>query len=85
MRIDKYIPVSQDVVIVSQAEEVRAAFALLEAAKARIDELRTETEDRPRECPDDLTKDWRYLAGQIAGLKWILGLPGRSRDFIKKL
>ena len=43
----------------------------------RLEARRKEIEDKPRECPEDARKDWRYIEGAIGELRWLLELPGR--------
>ena len=85
MRLDKYITRSEDIPLCSQAEEIRVVQIIFEAAERRVKELRFDNEEKPKECPEDLTKDFRGVSGEIRGLNWVLGLPERSREFINKI
>lgn len=84
-RLDRIITDSQDMIVCSQCEQVRAAEILLRAAEKKRDMLREEIETNPRHSPDELEKDVDFLLGMIKGLNWVLGLPERSREFINKL
>jgi hypothetical protein len=69
----------------SESEQVKAIQVLMAAIINRRDELRIQLEEKPMECPDDLSRDFRGVSGEIRGLNWVLGLPARSRDFINKI
>ena len=85
MKLDKYLPRSEDIVLLSQAEKVRVVEILMAAVEKRRDELRDYNEQTPKECPEDLREDYRHVSGEISGLNWVLGLPERSREFIDKI
>lgn len=79
--VKKYLPTNESLVLVSQARQVGAAKALLEATEIKREELRKVNEETPKESPNDLTEDYRYIAGFIACLNWITRLPERSMEF----
>ena len=85
MKIDKYIERSEDIVLLSESEQVKAVQVLLGACEKKRDLLREITEVKPKFCPEDLTEDLVYLEGMIGGINWVLGLPARSREFINKI
>lgn len=78
---DNDIQASQRAVLASQARTIPAANALLFATKKRRDELRKKNEDNPKECPEDLKEDYRYIAGEISALNWILELPKDAQEY----
>lgn len=83
--VRKYLDTSEKIVLVSQAKMVGASIAILDGAEKKRDELREVNEAHPKECPEDLTEDYRYIAGMIAGLNWILRLPERSMELRENL
>jgi len=85
MKLSKYITKSEDILLASQAEQVRAVQVLMEAVRLRRDELRVLNEEHPKRSPEDLTEDIVGISGEIRGLNWVLMLPQRSKDFIDKL
>lgn len=85
MNPKKYLPTSQAFIEVAGAEAVGASNALLEAVNIKREELRDKNENHPKESPEDLTGDYRFIAGMISMANWILGLPERSREYRNKL
>lgn len=85
MNIEKYIPRSEDVVLLSQADQVRTAQVLLEAAYKKRDELRLKNENSPKHCPERLTDDMTYVAGMIGGLNWVLNLIPNCNKYINQI
>ena len=85
MRLEKYIERSEDIVLLSEAEQVKVIQVLMDAITKRRTELRTLNEEKPMECPEDLSRDFRGISGEIRALNWVLGLPARSREFINKI
>lgn len=85
MKLETYIPQSQDITIVAGCRSIRAGGALLEAIEFKRDELRKKNENSPRECPEDLKEDYRYLAGMVGMANWVLKLPDECRAYIDKL
>ena len=85
MPLDQYVKASSDIVLLSQAEEVKLVQVIMDVVKSRREELRHEIEEKPKECPEDLRKDFRGISGEIRGLNWILELPQRARQLIKKI
>lgn len=85
MNPKKYLPTNEAFNLVRSAESVPISKALLDAVEIKRDELRNENEENPRKSSQDLTEDYIYIAGMIAMSNWILRLPQRSREFIKKL
>jgi hypothetical protein len=85
MNPKKYLVTSEQVVLASQADQIGAAKAVLDAVRIYRDELREMNESSPKESPEDLKEDYRYIAGSIAALNWVLRLPQRSMEFRNKL
>lgn len=85
IKLDNYFPDGQDIVLVSQAEQVASVQSLFKGVEAKRDEVRNICETKPKRCPEDLTQDLVYLLGFTAGLNWVLRLPGRSREFLEKI
>jgi len=83
--IDVYATKSSEITILSQSEEVEAVKIIMNVARKRREELRREIEEKPRECPEDLTKDFRGISGEIRGLNWILELPQKAREVIDRI
>lgn len=67
------------------AREIRSARAILHAVEFLRDEKRIENETKPKESPEDLTRDFRYIAGMIAAYNSILSLPEEAGRYIKSL
>jgi len=67
------------------AHDVRSARALLKAVESERDAKRRINETHPRICDENITEDWRYIAGQIAAFNLVLSLPQKAREFIEKL
>ena len=85
MKIDKYIERSEDIVLLSESGSVRAIQVLLSACEKKRDALREIIETNPKHSPEELQEDLVFLLGMIKGINWVIGLPARSRDFIKKI
>ena len=84
-RIEKYLDKSEEIVLLSQAEEVAAIRVLLKAIESKRNQVRETLETKPKHSPDDLEDDLVFLLGMVKGLNWALGLPARSRDYINNL
>ena len=85
MRIEKYADKSEDIVLLSESESIRAVQVLLATATNKRDALRKIIETKPKHSPEELEEDLVFILGMIKGINWILGLPARSRDYINKL
>ena len=85
MRINKYLDKSEEIVLLSQSEEIEAVRVLLKAVKAKRDKVRENYETNPKHCPENLEEDLVFQLGMVKGLNCALGLPERSRDYIKNL
>ena len=84
-RISKYLEKSEEIILLSQSEEVEAVRVLLKATENKRDAIRETLETQPKHCPDDLEDDLVFLLGMVKGLNWVLGLPARSRNYINNL
>ena len=84
-RIDKYLDKSEDIILLSQSGEVEAIRVLLKATENKRDKVREILETKPKHSPENLEEDLVFLLGMAKGLNWVLGLPARSREFIKNL
>lgn len=85
MKLDRYVHRSEDIILLSQSDEIKVVQVLMDAISERREELRKKNEEHQRFCPEDLTEDTVGISGEIRGLNWVLGLPQRSRDFIKNI
>jgi hypothetical protein len=85
MNPEKYIKSDEDFIDVSEAGTIRAARALLKACEIKRDELRHVNENKPKDSPDDFTKDFRFVAGGIHICNWLLGLPEETRKYRERL
>jgi len=81
-RINKYLDKSEEIILLSQSEEVEAVRVLLKAVKSKRDKVRQLYETKPKHSPEDLEEDLVFLLGMVKGLNWVLGLPARSRNYI---
>jgi len=85
MIIKKYLDKSEDIVLLSQSQEIEAVRVLLKAVENKRNEIRNILETKPKHSQEELEEDLVFLLGMIKGLNWALGLPERSRAFIKNL
>lgn len=83
MRSHPYIKTSNDMVELSHAKSIGAGRAILNTVAAKRDAVREENENRPQ-ISDDIKKDYRFKAGMVAALNWVLGLPDEARTFIER-
>jgi hypothetical protein len=58
---------------------------LLDIVKRRVDREREAIETNPRFDRENPANDLVYRLGMIAGLKWVLGVPGECSEFLKKV
>jgi len=70
---------------VAGAGEIKSARAILHAVEYLRNERRATNETRPMESPEDLTKDYRYIAGMIAAFNQVLSLPDEARRYLSAL
>jgi hypothetical protein len=84
MQLDKYLKTSAAVLEVSRANEIGGAKGLLEATQIKQDELRTECEKNPVRS-DQIKKDLYFKLGMVAGMSWVLSLPGKAREWREHL
>lgn len=84
-RISKYLKESEEIILLSQSEEVEAVRVLLKATEAKRDEIRKILETKPKHSPEDLEDDLVFLLGMVKAFNWVLGLPARSRNYINNL
>jgi len=82
MRIDKYLDKSEEIILLSQSEEVEAIRVLLKATENKRNKVREALEMKPKYSPENLEEDLVFLLGMAKGLNWVLGLPERSRNYI---
>jgi len=66
----------------ADAREIKAARIVLEAVQRKLDELRKETERKPKRS-DDLSKDIVYLLGMEGMANWVLDLPREARKYLE--
>ena len=86
LKASGYIENSFDLTTVSKAREVGASQILLRACENKLVEQRDLLENRCRIVVDgDYKKDFRYVAGMIAGIKWVLQFPEMARKAIKQV
>ena len=85
MDIKKYLITNEYFTYMSQAETLGPSNMWIEILKIRREELRKRNEESPRECPEDITEDFRFIAGMISMCNFLLSLPERSRTEIKKV
>jgi len=85
LRPEKYIERSEDIVLLSEADSIKAVQVLLATATNKRNALRKIIETNPKHSPGELEEDLVFILGMIKGINWILGLPARSRDCINKL
>lgn len=83
IRIVKYLDKSEDIILLSQSEEIEAVRVLLKATENKRNEVRESLETKPKQSPENLEEDLVFLLGMAKGLNWVLGLPARSREYIK--
>lgn len=81
-RIDQYLEKSEEIILLSQSEEIEAVRVLLKATKSKRNKIR---ESKPKYSPDDLEEDIIFQLGMVKALNWVLGLPARSRHYIDNL
>jgi len=67
-----------ELVTISKAEDYSAAKFLLEDTEVLRDKLRASNETSPKMSPEDLTQDFRYIAGAIAMANAILDTPKQA-------
>jgi hypothetical protein len=85
MNVDKYFPEPGDCYEVSRAKEIPVVQKLFKAIELIREELREQTEGKPKHSPNDLRKDLVFLLGVINGLNRVLNLPDNAYDRIKEL
>lgn len=83
MNLEKYIPDSHDIVLMSQAESVGVIKVQSKAIKAKIKELEKDLNIRPV-ISNEIKDDIRHKLGEINAYKWVLGLPKSCMNFIDK-
>jgi len=83
--IDRLIPDSRDIVLLSQSAAVPVMDILFRAIDAKIDLLRDEIERHPKFSGDALEDDLVFILGAINGLNWVKRLPARSDEMIRKI
>lgn len=83
--LEKLLPDSQSIVLLSQSESVPAVQVVMLAVENKRAMLRKEIEEHPKHSPDELEDDLVFMLGMIKGLNWALGLPARSREIINKI
>jgi hypothetical protein len=84
IRLEKYFPKGGDMLEVSDASSIRAARGLLKAAEIKRDEVRAQNESSPI-ISDEINKDFRFKAGVVSALNWILELPDQAKFYINNL
>jgi len=67
------------------AREIKSARAILKAVEGLRDEKRLKNETKPQVCDEDITRDWRYVAGMIAAYNVVISLPAEARNYLDKL
>lgn len=67
------------------ANDIQGVRAIMAVVEAKLNETRTDAEERPRLVDDEVKMDLRYKMGFIAGLKYVLALPERGREIIENL
>jgi len=81
-----YVKNGYDIDVVANARDVGASRILLEACEKRLEILRDILENRSRIIVEgDYKKDFRYLAGEIAGIKWVLEFPNEAKKAIEQI
>lgn len=84
MLTDSYIKTSEGVVLVAQAEDLRQTRPLLDAVRARIEELRRKAESVTVRS-DDLREDCGGILCEIRGLSWVFSLIESSKQRVKTI
>jgi len=85
MRLDKYIPDGSRWHEITDIQQGNVARILLNATEAKRDEIREQNETRPMVCDEDITKDFRFKAGMVRALNWVLSLPEEARRYVDQL
>ncbi len=67
------------------ADDIRSARAILKVVESERDAKRRLNEAKPMICDEDITRDWRYIAGMIAAFNLVLSLPQKAREITEKL
>ena len=81
-----YVKDAFDIDVVANARDVGASRILLEACEKRLVILREILENKSRIIVEgDYKKDFRYVNGEIAGIKWVLGFPDEAKRAIEQI
>lgn len=83
-RIDQYLDLSEEIILLSRSREIEAVRVLLKATENKRNKVRDILETKPKHSPENLEEDLVFLLGMVKGLNWVLGLPARSENYINK-
>jgi hypothetical protein len=84
MQLQEALRDSREIVHLSQLPETGCGAAVLKAVTVLRDRLRARNEERPR-IDNDISTDFRYVAGQIAALNRVLNLSQEALKIIKEV
>lgn len=85
MKLNKYIPQGQYFQNLADIKQIGVARALLDGIEIKRNEIRELNENKPMICNEDIAKDFRFRAGAIWALNWVLSLPSEAEKYINKL
>jgi hypothetical protein len=69
---------------ISDANNSIASEVIIRLATKLRDTLRTDVEDNPQRCNEDLTKDWVYITGAVSALNAIAEAQKQAESIITK-
>jgi len=84
VKLKDYIPQGRYYQNIADIKQIGAARELLKGVEAKRDEIRQQNETHPI-VSDDVQKDFRFKAGMIYALNWVLELPDEARKYIDQL
>ncbi len=84
MSVERLFEDSADLLLAAGAMSVGASRALLRAVESRRDMIRKVNETNPK-ISDDIKEDFRFKAGAVWALNWLLDLPGECQKQLKRL